>query len=157
MLRRLVERRALCICARGNAGAVAPGFGGGKHRRGWRTSPPRNVAQLVVLCPFSSQHRTNHRCRHRRPWAVIAVARTLLRVRAPAGLDLGTRTPEEIALCLISEIVLVRRNGSGRRMCDTLNEDTQDHQPRPSRRQRRRRPELRGVAGVPDVPTETPT
>ncbi len=55
----------------------------------------------------------------------------LRRVRAPAGLDLGARTPEEIALCLISEIVLVRRNGSGRRMCDTLNEDTQDRPPGP--------------------------
>lgn len=37
----------------------------------------------------------------------------LARVRAPAGLDLGARTPEEIALCVISEIVLTRRQGSG--------------------------------------------
>lgn len=42
------------------------------------------------------------------------------RVRAPSGLDLGPRTPEEIALCLVSEIVLERRGGSGLRMRDKL-------------------------------------
>jgi xanthine dehydrogenase accessory factor len=40
----------------------------------------------------------------------------LAKVRAPAGLDLGARTPEEIALCVVSEIVLLRRGGSGREM-----------------------------------------
>lgn len=44
----------------------------------------------------------------------------LERVMAPSGLDLGARTPEEIALCVISEIVLVRRQGSGMRMRDKL-------------------------------------
>lgn len=42
------------------------------------------------------------------------------KVVAPAGLDLGPRTPEEIALCVISEIVMLRRDGSGLRMCDKL-------------------------------------
>jgi len=42
------------------------------------------------------------------------------RVMAPSGLDLGARTPEEIALCLMSEIVLVLRGGSGMRMRDKL-------------------------------------
>lgn len=42
------------------------------------------------------------------------------RVMAPSGLDLGARTPEEIALCVISEIVLVRRGGTGLRMRDKL-------------------------------------
>jgi xanthine dehydrogenase accessory factor len=42
------------------------------------------------------------------------------RVMAPSGLDLGARTPEEIALCVMSEIVLVRRGGSGMRMRDKL-------------------------------------
>ena len=37
----------------------------------------------------------------------------LERVRAPAGLDLGAKTPEEIALCVLSEMVLIRRHGSG--------------------------------------------
>ena len=49
-------------------------------------------------------------------------AEDLKRVRAPSGLDLGARTPEEIALCVISEIVLVRRGGSGGLMRDTLHE-----------------------------------
>jgi xanthine dehydrogenase accessory factor len=42
----------------------------------------------------------------------------LARVSAPSGLDLGAQTPEEVALCLVSEMVLVRRGGSGLRMCD---------------------------------------
>jgi len=42
------------------------------------------------------------------------------KVVAPAGLDLGARTPEEIALCVISEIVMLRRGGSGVRMRDKL-------------------------------------
>ncbi len=46
----------------------------------------------------------------------------LARVRAPAGIDLGARTPEEIALCVMSEIVLTRRGGSGRVMRDKLAE-----------------------------------
>jgi xanthine dehydrogenase accessory factor len=44
----------------------------------------------------------------------------LRRVSAPGGLDLGARTPEEIALSVISEIVKVRRQGSGMPMRDKL-------------------------------------
>ncbi|MBS0524527.1 MAG: XdhC family protein [Proteobacteria bacterium] len=40
----------------------------------------------------------------------------LARVHAPAGLDLGARSPEEIALSVMSEIVLLRRGGSGATM-----------------------------------------
>lgn len=47
------------------------------------------------------------------------------RVMAPSGLDLGARTPEEIALCVISEIVLTRRGGSGMRMRDKLAQELQ--------------------------------
>lgn len=47
----------------------------------------------------------------------------LKRVMAPSGLDLGARTPEEIALCVIGEIVLVRRQGSGMRMRDKLRKE----------------------------------
>lgn len=47
----------------------------------------------------------------------------LERVMAPSGLDLGARTPEEIALCVMSEIVLVRRGGSGLRMRDKLRDE----------------------------------
>jgi xanthine dehydrogenase accessory factor len=37
----------------------------------------------------------------------------LARVMAPAGIDLGARTPEEIALSVIAEIVMRRRGGNG--------------------------------------------
>ncbi|HYL98882.1 MAG TPA: XdhC family protein [Blastocatellia bacterium] len=40
------------------------------------------------------------------------------RVRTPAGLDIGASTPEEIALSIISEMVAVRRGGSGRPMME---------------------------------------
>ncbi|HEY6970444.1 MAG TPA: XdhC family protein [Candidatus Angelobacter sp.] len=40
------------------------------------------------------------------------------RVWAPAGLDLGAATPEEIALSVISQIVSLRRGGSGKPMKD---------------------------------------
>ena len=63
----------------------------------------------------------------RRVWAVLkllhaeGVAREkLLRVRAPIGLDVGARTPEEIALAIMSEIVLLHRGGSGQPLSDAL-------------------------------------
>lgn len=37
----------------------------------------------------------------------------LCRVRAPAGLDLGAETPEEIALSVLSEIVMLRHDADG--------------------------------------------
>lgn len=37
----------------------------------------------------------------------------LRRVHSPIGLDIGAMTPEEIALAILAEIVLVRRGGSG--------------------------------------------
>jgi len=40
------------------------------------------------------------------------------RVWAPAGLDLGSATPEEIALSVIGQIVSLRRGGSGKAMKD---------------------------------------
>lgn len=47
-------------------------------------------------------------------------ARDLQRVVAPCGLDLGAHSPEEIALCVISEITLLRRGGTGERMRDKI-------------------------------------
>ena len=37
-------------------------------------------------------------------------------VRTPIGLDIGAETPEEIALAVLAEIVMLRRGGSGRPM-----------------------------------------
>ena len=63
----------------------------------------------------------------RRVWAVLKLlheegvpAEKLLRVRAPIGLDLGGSTPEEIALCIMAEITLLRHNGTGIPMSDPL-------------------------------------
>lgn len=63
----------------------------------------------------------------RRVWAVYKLlhdegvsAEQLLRVRAPIGLDLGGNTPAEIALCIMSEIVMLRRGGTGAPMSDRL-------------------------------------
>ena len=47
----------------------------------------------------------------------------LARVQAPAGLDLGARTPEEIALSILSEVVLKRRGATGRALKDKLAEE----------------------------------
>jgi xanthine dehydrogenase accessory factor len=63
----------------------------------------------------------------RRVWAVFKLlheegvpAEKLARVRAPIGLDLGGSTPEEIALCIMAEIIQLRHGGSGKAMSDPL-------------------------------------
>jgi xanthine dehydrogenase accessory factor len=63
----------------------------------------------------------------RRVWAVLKLlhregvpGEKLLRVRAPIGLDLGGQTPEEIALAILSEIVLLHRGGTGQPLSDSL-------------------------------------
>ncbi|HLV97863.1 MAG TPA: XdhC family protein [Ktedonobacterales bacterium] len=65
----------------------------------------------------------------RRIWAVYKLlheegvaAEKLTRVRAPIGLDLGGNSPAEIALCIMAEIVLLRRGGSGGPLSDRLRE-----------------------------------
>lgn len=37
----------------------------------------------------------------------------LARVRTPIGIDIGAETPEEIAVSIVAEIIMVRRGGSG--------------------------------------------
>lgn len=38
----------------------------------------------------------------------------LRRVYAPIGLDIGAQTPEEIAIAILAEIIMIRRGGDGR-------------------------------------------
>lgn len=40
------------------------------------------------------------------------------RVHAPIGLDIGTETPEEIALAILGEVINVRRGGRGQSLSD---------------------------------------
>lgn len=63
----------------------------------------------------------------RRVWAVFKLlheegvpAEKLARVRAPIGLDLGGSTPEEIALCIMAEIIMLRHGGTGIPMSEPL-------------------------------------
>ncbi len=63
----------------------------------------------------------------RRVWAVFKLlhdegipAEKLARVRAPIGLDLGSSTPEEIALGIMAEITLLRHGGTGTTMSEPL-------------------------------------
>lgn len=51
----------------------------------------------------------------------------LQRVWAPAGLDLGAAAPEEIALSVMSQIVMLRREGSGEALRDRKGSAEPDH------------------------------
>jgi xanthine dehydrogenase accessory factor len=42
----------------------------------------------------------------------------LARVRSPMGLELNAETPEEIAISIMAEIIMLRNQGSGRPMKD---------------------------------------
>jgi xanthine dehydrogenase accessory factor len=61
---------------------------------------------------IGSRRRTTTIREHLRREGVAA--ELLHRIHAPIGLNIGAQTPEEIALSIIAEIVLVRRGGDGK-------------------------------------------
>ena len=42
----------------------------------------------------------------------------LKRVHSPIGLEIGAETPEQIAVSILAEVLMLRGNGSGRQMQD---------------------------------------
>jgi xanthine dehydrogenase accessory factor len=42
---------------------------------------------------------------------------SIARVHAPIGLEIGAKTPAEIALAIMGEIIRIKRGGSGRSLC----------------------------------------
>jgi xanthine dehydrogenase accessory factor len=69
-------------------------------------------APLRYLGMIGSRRRTTTIREHLRRQGVDS--HLLRRVHAPIGLDIGAQTPEEIALAILAEIVLIRRGGTGR-------------------------------------------
>ena len=63
--------------------------------------------------------RRTHADRLRRLREAGATEEELARLRAPIGLDLGARTPEETALAIVAEIVALRYGGTGRPLTGT--------------------------------------
>lgn len=87
---------------------------------------------VVVATQHKGDHQSIVRCLHSSvPYVALIASRKrsrlvlehlreqgfgesdLARVRAPAGLDLGAKTPEEIALSVLSEIIMLRRKANG--------------------------------------------
>jgi xanthine dehydrogenase accessory factor len=75
----------------------------------WIEKALKSQAGYIAL--IASPHRTSLVLDYLRLEGVAP--EELDRVWAPAGLDLGAITPEEIALSIISQIVLLRRGGTG--------------------------------------------
>ncbi|MGW4823034.1 XdhC family protein [Streptomyces sp. NPDC004227] len=69
--------------------------------------------RLPVAYVGAMGSRRTHLDRNRRLREVGVTELELARLRSPIGLDLGARTPEEMALSIASEIVADRRGGSG--------------------------------------------
>ncbi|MCQ4211492.1 MULTISPECIES: XdhC family protein [Streptomyces] len=75
------------------------------------------LLQLALRLPVAyvgaMGSRRTHLDRNERLREVGVTEIELARLRSPIGLDLGARTPEEVALSIASEIVANRRGGSG--------------------------------------------
>ncbi|MET9497222.1 XdhC/CoxI family protein [Streptomyces sp. NPDC006552] len=75
------------------------------------------LLQLALRLPVAyvgaMGSRRTHLDRNERLREVGVTELELARLRSPIGLDLGARTPEEVALSIASEIVAHRRGGSG--------------------------------------------
>ncbi|MGW1213824.1 XdhC family protein [Streptomyces sp. NPDC002499] len=69
--------------------------------------------RLPVAYVGAMGSRRTHLDRNERLREVGVTEIELARLRSPIGLDLGARTPEEVALSIASEIVADRRGGSG--------------------------------------------
>ncbi|MEV1024775.1 XdhC/CoxI family protein [Streptomyces sp. NPDC050264] len=69
--------------------------------------------RLPVAYVGAMGSRRTHLDRNERLREVGVTELELARLRSPIGLDLGARTPEEVALSIASEIVAHRRGGSG--------------------------------------------
>ncbi|WP_420036353.1 XdhC family protein [Streptomyces sp. cg28] len=75
------------------------------------------LLQLALRLPVAyigaMGSRRTHLARNERLRDVGVGELELSRLRSPIGLDLGARTPEEVAVSIASEIVAARRGGSG--------------------------------------------
>lgn len=68
-----------------------------------RVALPTNVPYIGIL-----SSKKTHEKRIKRLTAAGVDPELLKRVRVPIGLDIGAQTPEEIALCIMAEIIAVR-------------------------------------------------
>ncbi|MFI7383837.1 XdhC family protein [Streptomyces sp. NPDC049813] len=73
----------------------------------------RLALRLPVAYVGAMGSRRTHLDRNERLREVGVTELELARLRSPIGLDLGARTPEEVAVSIASEIVAHRRGGSG--------------------------------------------
>ncbi|MHB9758037.1 XdhC family protein [Streptomyces sp. BYX5S] len=73
----------------------------------------RLALRLPVAYVGAMGSRRTHLDRNERLREVGVTELELARLRSPIGLDLGARTPEEVAVSIASEIVATRRGGTG--------------------------------------------